>query len=148
MCWADIEVPNRTAAMDARVRSACYPRGTFCLLSDGLSIQNHRITSACFRICSTHLSRSQAPFYACALRTIANRAEGTFALLRYFLGGDRPSQTARLALSPGRMKRLGVRILSTQGWYFKDGSTRPSGRASTPPTYPTQACSKPNTKVQ
>ena len=107
MCWADIEVPNRTAAMDARVRSACYPRGTFCLLSDGLSIQNHRITRACFRICWSHRTRSQAPFYPCALRTIANRAEGTFALLRYLLGGDRPSQTARLALSLGRMTARG-----------------------------------------
>jgi hypothetical protein len=148
MCWADIEVPNRTAAMDARVRSACYPRGTFCLLSDGLSIQHHRITRTRFRVCSSQRTRSQAPFYPCALGTIANRAEGTFVLLRYLLGGDRPSQTARLALSPSRIKRLGVRILNTQGWYFKVGSTRPSGRASTPPTYPTHACSKPNTKVQ
>ena len=33
-------------------------------------------------------------------RAIANRTEGTFALLRYSLGGNRPSQTARLAQSP------------------------------------------------
>jgi hypothetical protein len=44
------------------------------------------------------MTRSQAPFYLCALRTIANRAEGTFALLRYTLGGDRPSQTAHIPL--------------------------------------------------
>ncbi len=44
------------------------------------------------------MTRSQAPFYLCALRTIANRAEGTFALLRYSLGGDRPSQTAHIPL--------------------------------------------------
>ncbi len=30
---------------------------------------------------------------------MANRAEGTLELLRYLLGGDRPSQTAHLALS-------------------------------------------------
>src|SRR5438045_4858884 len=53
---------------------------------------------ACFRICSTCLSRSQAPLCHCALRTISNRAEGTFARLRYILGGDRPSQTTHLTL--------------------------------------------------
>ena len=107
MCWADIEVPNRTAAMDARVRSACYPRGTFCLLSDGPSIRDHRITRTCFRICLSHRTRSQAPFCPYTRRTIANRAEGTFVLLRYSLGGDRPSQTARLALSLGRITARG-----------------------------------------
>ncbi len=29
---------------------------------------------------------------------MANQAEGTFGRLRYSLGGDRPSQTTRLAL--------------------------------------------------
>ena len=42
------------------------------------------------------MSHSQAHFYLYALRTIANRAECTFALLRYSLGGDRPSQTAHV----------------------------------------------------
>jgi hypothetical protein len=37
------------------------------------------------------------------LRTISNRAEGTFARLRYILGGDRPSQTAHLTLSGSRI---------------------------------------------
>ena len=41
-------------------------------------------------------SRSQAPFYLYARRLIANQAEGTFELLRYSFGGDRPSQTAQL----------------------------------------------------
>ena len=68
-------------------------------MSDGLSIQNRRITKPDFRPCSTYRSRSQAPLYLCALCSIANRAEGTFGLLRYSLGGDRPSQTAQLARS-------------------------------------------------
>ena len=42
---------------------------------------------------------SQAPFCLCTLRTISNRSEGTFVRLRYFLGGDRPSQTAHLTMS-------------------------------------------------
>ncbi len=43
------------------------------------------------------------PFYPYARRLIANQAEGTIALLRYFLGGDRPSQTAQLKLSTARV---------------------------------------------
>ena len=45
------------------------------------------------------MSHSQAPLYHYTLNTISNRAEGTFARLRYLLGGDRPSQTAHLTLS-------------------------------------------------
>ena len=52
-----------------------------------------------FRLCSTYLSRSQAAFYHYALCLIAKQAEETFGLLRYSLGGDRPSQTAQLKLS-------------------------------------------------
>ena len=36
-------------------------------------------------------------------RAISVRAEETFARLRYSFGGDRPSQTARLTMSPGRI---------------------------------------------
>src|SRR5918911_2395717 len=94
--------------MDARGRSACYPRSTFYLLSDGLSIQHRRITKPDFRPCSTYPSRSQAPFYLYARCPIADRAEGTFGLLRYRLGGDRPSQTAQIALSAARIHGTGL----------------------------------------
>ena len=60
----------------------------------------HRITKPYFRTCSTCLSRSQAPFCLYTLRAISVRAEGTFGRLRYSFGGDRPSQTACLVLSP------------------------------------------------
>src|SRR4028118_862856 len=45
-----------------------------------------------------------------SLRAIADRAEGTIARLRYSLGGDRPSQTARLTRSLSRIHgtRLGL----------------------------------------
>jgi hypothetical protein len=76
-------------------------------MSDGPSTRDRRITKTCFRTCSTCQSRSQAPLYLCALRSIANRPEGTFALLRYLLGGDRPSQTARLVLFPARITEPG-----------------------------------------
>src|SRR3712207_1439366 len=112
---ADIEVPNRFVDVDSWKRSACYPRSTFYPLSDGNSTLYRRITKACFRTCSTCLSRSQAPLCLCALRTISNRAEGTFARLRYVLGGDRPSQTTHLTLFPSRIYGLGLEAQNTKG---------------------------------
>ena len=63
----------------------------------------HRITNSNFRSCSKCLSRSQAGFCVCTLCTISVRAERTFERLRYLFGGDRPSQTARLTVSPDRI---------------------------------------------
>ena len=85
--------------MDSWERLACYPQGSFYPLSDGPSMRYHRITKPDFRPCSTCLSCSQAPFCLYTLRTISNRSEGTFGRLRYFFGGDRPSQTAHLTRS-------------------------------------------------
>ena len=101
---ADIEVPNLRVDVNSWRRSACYPRRTFYPLSDGPSIRNRRITKPHFRACSTCMSRSQAPLCLYTQRTITDRAEGTFGSLRYFLGGDRPSQTTHLTLS---LRRLG-----------------------------------------
>ena len=39
------------------------------------------------------------PFVFALLLMVSNHHEGNFRRLRYFLGGDRPSQTARLTLS-------------------------------------------------
>ena len=68
-------------------------------MSDGPPTRYHRITKSDFRPCSTCRCRSQAPFCLCTLRAISNRSEGTIERLRYFLGGDRPSQTAHLTMS-------------------------------------------------
>ena len=70
-------------------------------------MRNHRITKPDFRPCSTCWSRSQAPFCLYTLRAISVRAEGTFGRLRYLLGGDRPSQTAHLTLSPTTISGAG-----------------------------------------
>ena len=59
----------------------------------------HRITKSDFRPCSTCMSCNQASFCLYTLRTISDRAEETFERLRYFLGGDRPSQTVHLTVS-------------------------------------------------
>ena len=63
----------------------------------------HRITNSYFRTCSTRRSRSQVGLCVCTLCTISVRAEPTFERLRYSFGGDRPSQTARLTVSPDRI---------------------------------------------
>ena len=68
-------------------------------------MRNHRITKSCFRTCSTCKSHSQAPLCLYTLQMISNHSEGTFERLRYSLGGDRPSQTAHLTLSPGLLRR-------------------------------------------
>ena len=96
-------MPNRIVDVNSWMRSACYPRRTFYPMSDGPSIRDHRITNTYFRTCSRCLSCSQAPFCVCTRRLVSNQPEGTFACLRYSLGGDRPSQTARLTVSPDRI---------------------------------------------
>ena len=85
-------------------------------MSDGNPTLYHRITKSYFRTCSTRRCRSQAPFCLCTLRMVSVHSEGTFERLRYPFGGDRPSQTPRLALSPGRFhgRRLGT-------WYCRGG---------------------------
>jgi hypothetical protein len=133
---ADIEVPNLPADMDSRGRSACYPRGNFYPLIDGPSTRYHRFTKPDFRPCSTCPSCSQATFYLCALQTISIRLEVTFGRLRYFFGGDRPSQTTHQTLSLHLY--LQVRLPNASGWYFTSASSEPRGPLSLAPTYPTQ----------
>src|SRR5712691_8462764 len=104
---------------------------------------------ACFRTCSTCQSRSQAPLCHYALRTISNRAEGTFARLRYTLGGDRPSQTTHLTLFQSRITASGLEAQNSKGGIPR---LAPRGLASPlhslPPILdnesrtPTSSCSK------
>ena len=63
----------------------------------------HRITNSYFRTCSTRRSRSQLGLCVCTLCTISVRAEPSFERLRYSFGGDRPSQTAHLTVSPDQI---------------------------------------------
>ena len=78
-------------------------------------MRNHRITKPDFRPCSTCRSRSQAPLCLYTLRMISNHSEGTFGRLRYSLGGDRPSQTAHLTLSPTPIEGCGLEFQYSQG---------------------------------
>ena len=56
------------------------------------------------RLVSLSVKLPSAFALSCA---ISVRAEETFARLRYSFGGDRPSQTARLTLSPDQLMITG-----------------------------------------
>ena len=99
-------MPNTAVDMNSWAVSACYPQSTFYPLSDGPSIWNHRITMTCFRTCSSCRSRSQAGLCHCTDFTVSDRDQPTFVLLRYTLGGDRPSQTSHQTLSSDLSQKL------------------------------------------
>ena len=75
---------------------------------------------------------------------VTKHAEGTFESLRYAFGGDHPSQTTRLSMSPDF---IGIRFQLSKGSYFKVDSTIPGETASMPPTYPTHRLAKTNDKL-
>ena len=107
-------MPNRAVDVNSWARSASYPQGSFYPLSDGPPTRDHRITKSCFRTCSDRRPHSQAPFYLCAQWPISIRPEGTLERLRYSLGGDRPSQTARLPMSSTRIHGYKLETQSTK----------------------------------
>ena len=130
-------MPNLPAARDARGRSACYPRSTFYLLSDGLSIQHRRITNADFRPCSSHRTRSQAPFYVCA--PVARLPTGPRVPWRSSVTLWEETAPVKLPDEHGPDAGLApVRANDHPGWYFTAGSPTAGAAGSKPPTYPTQ----------
>ena len=122
-------MPNFAVDMNSWAKSACYPRSTFYPLSDGASTRYRQITKTYFRTCSSCWTHSQAGFCLYTFTLISDQRKPTFARLRYSLGGDRPSQTARLALSRPPIREP-VRNLNQQGWYFNDGSIHTSVQTS------------------
>ena len=112
-------------------------------MSDGPSIRTRRITNSDFRLCSIHQSRSQAPLYVYALRLIADQAEGTFELLRYSLGGDRPSQTAQLTLSAARIHGSALEFKQAQGGISRMASLRLAPQDHSLPPILHKTCPKP-----
>ena len=96
-------MPNFPVDVNSWGKSACYPQGSFYPLSDGISTHYHLITNSYFRTCSTCWSRSQPGFYVYTHCAISVRAEPSFERLRYSFGGDRPSQTAHLTVSPDQI---------------------------------------------
>ena len=130
-------MPNLPAAVDARGRSACYPRSTFYLLSDGHPMMHRRITNADFRPCSTDGSRSQAPFYVCA--PVARLPTGPRVPWRSSVTLWEETAPVKLPDEHGPGPGYGpVRIRVISGWYLTVGSSKPESLESKPPTYPAQ----------
>jgi hypothetical protein len=104
---ADIEVPILFVAMVARKRLACYPRGNLFAAAD-LTTKYRLITKSYFRTGRNY-------FLPCPVRLASLTVKHPYAFtlyigflyllripyehLRYFLGGDRPSQTTHQTLS-------------------------------------------------
>ena len=131
---ADIEVPSEAVDVDSWASLACYPRGSFYPLSSGPTMRNRRVTKTCFRTCSTCRSRSQAPLCLCTRCAVSIRAEGTFARLRYSLGGDRPSQTTHQAMSRSRIHGVRLDLQNNKGGISRTAPPRLTPRLhSVPP---------------
>ncbi len=98
--------------MNSWTRLACYPRGSFYPVSYSHSTLSCRITKSDFRLCSARWPCSQAGFCLCTLWLVSIQPEPTFERLRYSFGGDRPSQTAHLPLSPeglgSKLRQAGI----------------------------------------
>ena len=86
---------------------------------------------------SSSQSSSLLPLHS--LRVVSIHPEGTLGRLRYSLGGDRPSQTTRLALSDHLLQGRAMRHKIVQEWYFTAASPPPTRDGSKAPTYPTHA---------
>src|SRR4026207_865094 len=128
--------------------SACYPRRTFYPLSDGPSIQNHRITMACFRTCSTCQSRSQARL---CHYTLQYDFQPYLANLRAppLLFGRRPPQSNCLPFTvPDPPLWAKGTTAMTSGWYFNVASMRFFFLMIRRPPRSTQIPSQSNAKLQ
>ena len=84
-----------------------------------------------FRLCSICKSHSQASFHHSMPEQVSDLSELTFAHLRYFLGGDRPSQTTHHALSESKTREPLPKLQVV----FQDCT-------QSAPTYPTYKFSK------
>jgi hypothetical protein len=101
-------VPSLAVDVNSWARLACYPQGSFYPVSYGPSTRRRRITKSGFPLCSARRPCSQAGLCLCTRRLVSIQPEPTFERLRYPLGGDRPSQTAHLPLSPGWLHNPGL----------------------------------------
>ena len=103
-------MPNFPVDVNSWGKSACYPRSTFCPLSDGPSTQHHQIIKTCFRTCPRCRARSQAPF--CLYTSYPDFRPGQGDLRAPpLLFGRRPPQSNRLpniVPIPASRKRLEI----------------------------------------
>ena len=107
MRLADIEVPNSPIDRDSKGEAACYPQRTFYSLSIALPHRTVGSLRPAFAPARPVRLAVKPPSANARVRVISIHPEGTIGRLRYLLGGDRPSQTAHLTLSPTRVTGAG-----------------------------------------
>ena len=115
--------------MNSWAVSACYPRRTFYPLSDGPSIQNHRITKTNFRSCSTCRSQSSTLMPLHSWYDV--RPYRGYLCAPPLLFGRRPPQSnypPYTVLNPGLRTKIRTSIIT--GWYFKVDSMQASDYTS------------------
>ena len=112
--------------MNSWAVSACYPRSTFYPLSDGPSIQNHRITMT-FRTCSRRHARSQAGLCHCTNLLMSDQiSQPSCSSVTLWEETAPVKLPTRHCPQPG--SRVYVRTPAIKGWYFR---TAPRRLAST-----------------
>ncbi len=140
-------MPNLPAAMDARGRSACYPRSTFYPLSDDPSMRDRRITNADFRPCSPDRARSQAALYVCA--RVARLPTGPRLPLHSSVTVWEETAPVKLPDEHGPDGGYPpVRHDVHSGWYFTAGSPTAGAAGSSPPSYATQNARRASANLQ
>ena len=130
-------------------RSACYPQGNF-LSVERWHFHSHTTGSLTPTFVSARpVSLAVRLAFAFALSSLVSvQAERTFERLRYFLGGDRPSQTAHLTMSPASIQRRRLEFQCR-----KDGipTSAPESPKRLFPSVPSILCMqhrKPNIRLQ
>ena len=109
-------MPNLPVDVDSWGRSACYPQGSFYPLSDGNSHSHTAGSLTPTFVTARNVSLAVRLAFAFTLKSMVSiHAERTFERLRYLLGGDRPSQTAHLTVSPDRIHGRRLEIQQTKG---------------------------------
>ena len=98
-------------------------------MSNGDATFRRWITRSRFRGCPTRRSRSEPGLCPCTRRAVAKRAEPDFELLRYALGGNRPSQTDRLTRSRAPIHGSGLDNQAPRGGISPTAPPRLTPRA-------------------
>ena len=129
-------MPNTAVDMNSWAVSACYPRSTFYPLSDGPSIQNHRITMTLLCTCSRRHARSQAGLCHCTNLLMSDQiSQPSCSSVTLWEETAPVKLPTRHCPQPG--SRVYVRTSAIKGWYFMVGSMQTGVHTSKPPTYPT-----------
>ena len=104
---ADIEESKSNVAMNAWLPQASYPCGNFSDTSNLRFLMVKGSIGHAFTVCIRTENQNQESFYPFILHEISVLIELPLGHLCYLLGGDRPSQTARLTLFPRRITVAG-----------------------------------------